>query len=100
MHYKNGRAAQAGEPVIVPRDYNGKLTVGVIYNLREGVTCNCDVAVIIPGGVAQLICQEVTQLYHAADAFAAIVELQMLQMTYPPVKVAAPPPDGASCQTA
>lgn len=96
MHYKNGRAAHIAEPVIVPRDYNGKLTVGVIYNLREGVTCNCDVAVIIPGGVAQLTCQDVTQLYHAADAFAAIE----LQITCPAVEVAAPPPDGASCQTA
>lgn len=71
MHYKNGRPALNGDAVIAT-DYNGKVTVGIIHSLRAGDTCNCDVAVIVPGAVAQLTCQDVNKLYHAEDALRAI----------------------------
>jgi len=71
MHYKNGRSAFNGEPVIT-KDYNGQVVSGVIHNLRPGDTCNCDAALIVPGGVFHMTCQNVGNMYHAADAFAAM----------------------------
>lgn len=72
MHFKNKRPAQNGDPVIA-KNYQGKVVVGSIFNLNPGSqTCNCDVAVIIPGGTQVLTCQTVGQLYHAEDALAAV----------------------------
>ncbi len=71
MHYKNGREARYGDPVIV-KDYNGNITAGVIHNLRAAQTCNCDVATLVPGGVTNLTCRTVGELYHAEDALKAI----------------------------
>jgi hypothetical protein len=82
MHYRNGKEAHEGDPVIT-RNYNNKIVNGTIHNLREGLSCNCDVSVLIPGGVIQLTCQDVGQMFHAADALAAIE----LQMANPAVEV-------------
>lgn len=71
MHYKNGRPANNGDHVIT-KDYAGRISTGVIYNLRPGETCNCDVAVLRPGGSDTLTCQAVGQMYSAADAFGLI----------------------------
>ena len=55
MHYKNGREAKNGDPVIA-KNYAGKIVAGVIHNLIEqpGATCNCDVVTVIPGGTQNL----------------------------------------------
>jgi len=71
MHYKNGREAKTGDSVIT-KNYSGNLTAGVIYDLVPGGTCNCSVAVLVPGGTQQLTCQNVGNMYHVEDAFAAI----------------------------
>jgi hypothetical protein len=76
MHYKNGREAKEGDPVIT-LDYNRKVVVGVAYNLRPAEICNCDVAVLIPGGSQQLTCQTVGNLYHAEDCLLAIEPLAL-----------------------
>ena len=82
MHYKNGKEAQDGDPVIC-QGYTGQLTVGKIHTLVPGSTaCNCTVAEPVMGGVTQLTCRTVGEMYHAADAFAAI-EIQMTN-PYPP----------------
>lgn len=73
MHYKNGRPAVNGDPVI-GFNYNGKVTSGVIHNLCEQAQgpCNCDLATLIPGGVLNLTCQDVNKMYHAEDAYLAV----------------------------
>ena len=72
MHYKNGRKAANLDPVIT-RNYTGVVVWGVIHNLQSnGSLCNCDVAVIVPGGVVQMTCQDVGRMYHAEDALLAL----------------------------
>lgn len=75
MHYKNKREAKEGDDVIT-NDYNGKIVGGKLYNLKSQLTsCHCDIAILIPGGSQQLTCQNVNNMYHAEDAFAAIEQL-------------------------
>ena len=72
MHYKNGREAHEGQPVIC-KGYAGQITVGKIHTLIPDVTtCNCSVAETFMGGVNQLTCRTINEMYHAEDAFAAI----------------------------
>ncbi len=71
MHYKNGREAKEGEPVICT-GYNGQITVGKIHSLVAATTCNATVAEPVMGGVQQLTCRTVGEMYHAEDAFAAL----------------------------
>lgn len=72
MHYKNGRLAKDGDPVIC-KGYNGLITVGKVYNLTPGTeTCNCSVAEPVMGGVNQLTCRTLNEMYHAEDALTAI----------------------------
>ena len=68
MHYKNGREAKVGDPVI-GTTYNRKGTqIGIIVGITPGTdTCNCRVAVIdalpLPGhhyGRAGVVHVEVT----------------------------------------
>jgi hypothetical protein len=87
MHFKNGRPAHNGDPVIT-KDYNGKIIVGVIFNLRDAGTCNVDIAYLIPGGTQHLTCQDVGQMYHAEDALIEMEAAWVAALT-PPV---APPP--------
>ena len=75
MHYKNGREAQEGDPVIGETfKGSGVFIAGTIHSLSPGSasTCNCTVAVVVPGGVNQMTCRNVGDYYHAADAFKAI----------------------------
>lgn len=75
MHFKNGREAKYGDPVI-GIGYHGRVIAGVIHNLNPGsTTCNCDVVTVIPGGTQNLTCQNVSNFYHADDAFKAIETL-------------------------
>ena len=77
MHYKNGREAKNGDPVIC-KGYSGQVTVGKIHTIVPGCdACNCTVAEPVMGGVNQLACQTVGQLYHAEDALLAIEPLAL-----------------------
>lgn len=69
MHYKNNRLAKEGDPVIC-KDYNGEITVGKIHSLIATTDkCNCTVAEVVMGGVNQLTCRTIGEMYHAQDAF-------------------------------
>lgn len=70
MHYKNNRKALEGDKVVT-KNYEGKVVVGVIYDLKATDACNCHVATLVPGGVSHLTCQNVNTMFHAEDAFAA-----------------------------
>ena len=75
MHFKNGRPAQAGDHVIA-KSYNGNIVGGVIFDLNDnGSKCNCSVAVIQPGAIGYLTCQDVGQMIHVEDALAASTPL-------------------------
>ena len=87
MHYKNGRPASFGDPVIFlggnypnPSQPMG----GVISALAAGTegTCNCNVTYPVFGGVDSSTCMDVGQMYHAQDAWAAI-EAQNKAKTLP-----------------
>jgi hypothetical protein len=73
MHYKNSREAKAGDPVVGIFEYNSQVYTGVIHSFNPGLTtCNCTVAVVVPGGVNQVACVNVSDLYHAEDAYSAV----------------------------
>lgn len=73
MHFKNGREARTGDPVIGPHPFDNKTALaGVIHNLRSGEICNCDIAVPIIGGSMNYKCRNVSNYYHAEDALKAI----------------------------
>ena len=70
MHYKNGREAHEGEPVIA-QSY-GKTYAGNIHSIVAGVSsCNAQIAYPVFGGMSHT-CVTVGDCYHAEDAFAAI----------------------------
>lgn len=72
MLYKNGREAKSGDHVIT-RSYSGKIISGVVYDLVPGSdSCNCSVAVFVPGGAVHLTCQTLGSMYHVEDAYEAI----------------------------
>lgn len=72
MHYKNGREAKEGDPVIC-KGYSGQITAGKIHTLLVGAdSCNCTVAEVVIGGVNQLTCRTVGDMYHAEDGFQAL----------------------------
>ena len=84
MHFKNGRLAREGDPVIC-RGYNGSVTVGKIHTLLSGCeTCNATVAEVVPGGVNQLTCRTIGDMYHAEDALAAVEAIQPKCAPKPP----------------
>ena len=71
MHYKNGREAKNGDPV-VGKIWNN-ITAGIIHSIVPGSTsCNCTVAVPVMGGVNQMSCVNINDLYHAEDAYVAV----------------------------
>lgn len=81
MHYKNGRPAKEGDPVIC-KGYTGQITVGKIHSLQEGTkTCNCTVAEVIIGGINQLTCRTIGEMYHAEDALLSIEPLALTPNT-------------------
>lgn len=70
MHYKNGREAKSGDPV-VGKNYNS-FFAGVLHSLNAGcTTCNAQVAIPVIGGSTNW-CVTVGELYHAEDAFKAV----------------------------
>jgi len=96
MHYKNGREAKTGDPVVGP-NYNGAIA-GTIHSLNPGTTtCNAQVAVPMMGGVTHA-CISVGDFYHADDAYCAVDKnTQALKeagsplVTEGPTEVAPPP---------
>ena len=88
MHYKNGREAKAGDPVI-GKTYNRVGTqIGKIISINESsTTCNCTMAII--GDVLRPLQEEYTQcdcLFHADDAYASINGGDQSQTTGIPAK--------------
>jgi hypothetical protein len=72
MHYKNGREAKNGDHVIT-KGYGGQVVSGVIFNLIATTSaCNCNVAVVKPGGTYDLTCQDVGEMFYAEDGFNAL----------------------------
>lgn len=70
MHYKNGREAINGDPVI--GEVYGRAVAGVIHTLQAGATsCNAQLAVPVPGGCTNY-CVTIGDLYHAEDAVKAL----------------------------
>lgn len=68
MHYKNGRIAKQGDPVITI-DYAGNVQVGVIFDLNTAAsTCNAQLQ--RPLGCAMPV--SLSNCYHAQDALVAI----------------------------
>ncbi|MDE2098711.1 MAG: hypothetical protein KGL39_15765 [Patescibacteria group bacterium] len=94
MHYKNGRAAQEADPVLV-KDWQGKVRVGIIYGLQSGSeTCNGTVAVTVPGATLS-VCVNVKDCYHADDAWAALEadpKMNVAGATPTPAEAAPTPP--------
>lgn len=77
MHYKNGREAKEGDPAILLESYSKKIKVGQVHDIQPGSnTCNCQLAVIIQGGVNHL-CATLGEMYHAEDALLAIEPLAL-----------------------
>ena len=67
MHYKNGRPAFNGEPVI-GKGYDG-VFAGTLHSVRPTATsCNGQVAVPVAGGVRNE-CVTIGDLHHAEDAY-------------------------------
>jgi hypothetical protein len=56
MHYKNGREAKLGDPVIC-KDNLGAITVGKISSISASSTCNANVVTVIMGGIETLSCR-------------------------------------------
>ena len=76
MHYKNGREAKTGDPVIGRFGYPVGINCGILHSLIPGCdACNANVAT--PGiGMVNQACVTVGELYHAEDAFGAMEEKQ------------------------
>lgn len=74
MHYRNGRAAHEGDPVIAETwKGSGKFVAGTLHStMPNATTCNGQLAVASVGGSVQ---HHVTigECFHAEDAFAAAV---------------------------
>lgn len=75
MHYKNGREARAGDPVIFPAQswsVNKTPIVGTLHSLNPGATsCNGQVAHVVPGAVYHSAVT-IGEGYHAEDALKAL----------------------------
>lgn len=73
MHYKNGREAREGDPV-VGKSFNGQPVVGILIDTTAALEC-CNGTVVRPLGLP-LSCVNVKDFYHAEDAFAALEQKQ------------------------
>ena len=70
MHYRNGREAREGDPVITAD--NGVPTAGTIHSLKAGSTsCNARLAIPTPGGIENRYVT-IGECHHAEDALAAV----------------------------
>lgn len=71
MHYKNGKEAKDGDLVIGRGGWTGApLITGMIVDIFPG-SGSCNATIIRPGGIIQT-CVNVSDYYHAEDAYAAI----------------------------
>ena len=102
-HYKNGREAKYGDPV-VGRPYNGSLVqVGNLIDIVPGTqSCN---AVLVRAIGSDMTCVSVGDFFHADDAYGVIsAPLVQAPASTPPVDCAsaglptqAAPPSGSGC---
>ena len=71
MHYKNGREARDGDPVIA-KTWNGQIIAGVLHSICPGAqTCNGQIAYPILGGCGALSVT-IGEIFHAEDALKAL----------------------------
>ena len=77
MHYKNGKEAREGDPVVCRPDGRYDYTIAGKLHTINGTsdTCNGQVAVPIVGGVTQVYVY-IKDCYHAEDAYNAAEEKQ------------------------
>jgi hypothetical protein len=78
MHYKNGREAKSGDPVI-GKLYYGEVVSGNLIDLQPSST-SCNSTLL--RAIGPLSCVTVGEFYHAEDAFNAI---EPKVVTSPPV---------------
>jgi len=69
MHYKNGREAKAGDPVIT-KDYNGNIQVGILLDMIPSSTC-CNATLNRAAGLFPIGVQT-DQCFHAEDGWTAL----------------------------
>lgn len=70
MHYKNGRKAQEGDPVVYKQPYTGRVMAGNIVDINPGQeSCN---GVLMRAAAPPLQCITVSDCYHAEDAYQAM----------------------------
>ena len=85
MHYKNGKPASEGDPIIYRQHWDQKVIAGTIHSLNPSSTCcNGIIAAPVMGGCAT-VSVVVGDCYHAADALAAI-EAQTAKVSANPPK--------------
>ncbi|HZV36752.1 MAG TPA: hypothetical protein VFB72_19400 [Verrucomicrobiae bacterium] len=89
MHFKNGRAAKSGDPVI-GKNWNGEVFAGHIVDLNPS-TSSCNVTVTRAFG-PDLQCMSVGSMYHAEDGFNALETPPAFTPPPPPAFVPPPPP--------
>jgi hypothetical protein len=75
MHYKNGREAREGDPVIIkqnPGTTYQKVVAGVLHSLQPGcVSCNAQIAYAVPGTVTSTSVT-IGECFHAEDAIKSL----------------------------
>lgn len=99
MHYKNGRLAQEGDPVVYKK-WNGKIAVGTLHTISPGSTsCNASVAQVAPGGVIH-DCVTIGSLFHAEDAHNGAESLLPQMAAAKPAPEAATADNGSSAAPA
>jgi len=69
MHYKNGREAKAGDPVI-KKDYNGNIQVGILLDMIPASHC-CNATLLRPAGMLPFEVKT-DQCVHAEDGWTAL----------------------------
>lgn len=86
MHYKNGREAHDGDPVVTK--FSDKVVAGVIHSLQPAQsTCNGQIAFIIPGGTVNW-CVTAGECFHAEDAYNAMDQaMKNPAVEVPPAKL-------------
>ena len=87
MHYKNGREAKSGDPVVL-RDFNNNIQVGLIFDLMStSDTCNAQ----LQRPIGQPLYITIKDSYHAEDALLAIDPNVLYPVAEQLVNVKTPP---------
>lgn len=86
MHYKNGRHANEGDPIVTPYREFGGFQAGILTGLIAGAeTCNGTVVVPKVGGCKECSVN-IQECFHADDAYQAIDATLKAPSVTPPVQ--------------